>query len=630
MDSNKFIDRVMTFPAISGILAVLVYINILGNGFVYDDHFVITDNPWMKDPGSILTILFSSEWSFLPGSPTVNYYRPTFHLLNMVSYQLFGPNPWGFHLVSIIIHAANTVLVVLVAERLVSLDRGADAMDATRKGMRYVPLIAGLLFATHPVHVESIAWISAVADLIYSLFVLLSFYTYIVSRDTGRPTFSVIISPTFFFLGLISKETAVALPIFIVLYELVARKEPLIPITPWIKRLLPYALVFAGYIVLRLYALGGFAPETEKYTTLTPYQGFINVLLLVPLYIGKLLWPATLNIYHTLIPLESLAEPRTILSIIFLLALLAFFIILLKKNRLAAFLLLWIGVPLAPALYIPGLGREMFAERYLYLPSAGFVMAAGLLVGSFTSKAAVTKAGWARNHVTLAIIILVVTAGYSFVTIKRTFDWRNDYAIWHDALTKSPDVGYVHLSLAIAALGERRPQEAVERFQKALSLDLLEEDRWRGYYNLGNARLRLEQYDKAVLAFKNALGIKPQNYETIFNLGIAHEKNGRLLDALETFKKALEKKPGDASSLKSIGRLHRKMGDFNASANYYRKAIEADSTDTDAINNLGALYAILGEYEKATEMFRAVLDLDPNNPEALANIKKLEKILNSR
>ncbi|MFQ5900485.1 MAG: hypothetical protein ACE5IH_02900, partial [Thermodesulfobacteriota bacterium] len=210
------------------IIATAVYLNSLQNGFVYDDQFLILKNKWIRDFGYIKEIFFSSSWSFLKGE-IANTYRPLQHITYMLEYSIFGLKPWGFHLTNILFHAINTVPVFFTASLLFNQLEGRGKDQETVHGSRFTihdlpAFIAALLFATHPIHTEVVAWASTIVELLMTTLYLTAFYLYMKSEEgktlnSQLSTINYLFSLFLFFLAILYKETAITLPFTLILYD---------------------------------------------------------------------------------------------------------------------------------------------------------------------------------------------------------------------------------------------------------------------------------------------------------------------------------------------------------------------------------------------------------------------------
>jgi hypothetical protein len=276
-----------------------VYFTSLHNGFVYDDNRQVTQNLWIRDVSFLPEIFSKGVWSFEGDHPS-NYFRPLMHVIYMLNYHIFGLDPWGFHLVNVIFHAGNSVLVFLLLSRLVSwkADKLASEQAGEPSAVRVsslasafllsLPFISALLFAVHPIHTEPVAWVGAIPDLSFAFFYLLSLYFYVRSGDTLRKS-NYFLSLAFFSLSLLSKEPAATLPVVLVAFDLAFGKTGK-QRSAYLKRYIPYFVIIGIYFIARSFALGSFAP-VKVHSELNAYQFIINAFPLFAQYLWKLLFP---------------------------------------------------------------------------------------------------------------------------------------------------------------------------------------------------------------------------------------------------------------------------------------------------------------------------------------------------
>jgi tetratricopeptide (TPR) repeat protein len=561
------------------IIVILVFginFNTLFHDFVYDDKVEVIQNHWMRDIKYSSEIFSSSSWGFA-GRET-NYYRPMIHMIRMMNYHIFGLAPWGFHLINIAFHAGISVLVFLIASRL--LKRIDNSFFSPH-------FIAAALFATHPVHTEQVAWVSSIAGLTYTLFYLLSFYLYVESTSKGWIKLKVIyfLSVSTFFIAALSKEMALTLPFVLITYDYVLKKSPLFSC---LKRSLPYLAVAGVYFILRFHALGGFAP-VKGHTELSNFVYFINVFPIFAEYLKKLILPLNLNVYHVFHPVASVFEPKAIISIFVTLVFLFASYISYKKNREAFFGFSIIVITLLPALYIPALGKSVFSERYIYLPSFGFV----LLVSTFFAWVKVNRPKWA---IAAATGFIVLTGLYSIGTISRNTVWKNDYSLWTDAVKKSPDGSVPHNSLGWASYEKGLTKEAVEHFYTALKID---PNHAEANNNLGVVYGDKGLEDKAMEQFQIAIKLRPDYADAHNNIGIAYGRKGWFTKAENHFQVALRLKPGFADAHQNMAVTYMNMGAIDEAIARFKVALDLKP---DAINthlNIANAYEMKGMAEKA-------------------------------
>lgn len=594
--------------------AAAVYINILPNGFVMDDFFHIHENSWIKFARFTPEIFTTSFWG-VDGGKT-SFYRPLIYMFFMAAYHLFGLQAWGYHLINIVFHAGTSVLVFLLAARFLK-----NSPAHTGSYSLILPFLGGLLFATHPIHTEPVAWVSGVIDVSYSFFFLLALILYIKTSDQGRlfgpaHIFSVIS----FFLATLCKEPAVTLPAFLLLYDFAFPQKK-----PWSYygwKYLPFLAAAGFYFLLRTNALGGFAPARVE-VDLTLYQCIINIPVLFSLYLEKLLLPVNLNVWHVFHPVDSLLTARGSVSLLVGLAYLGISGWTLLTSRRTFFCLMLILLPLLPALYIPNLSQGVenaFAERYLYLPSAGFV----LLIILFLHWAMANKPK-SIPLITACCFGLVVL--YSFMTVNRNPDWKDMRTLWTDAAEKSPESAAPR-----AALGDDyRLNGMYEQALEQYTIVLQKHPNHAGIYaSIALTYASMDQIDMAIDYYGKALLAGPQhNVEAANihnNLGVSYIKKGEVNKAMEHFQQAVAVNPQFAQAHNNLGLSLSSSGRQDQAIDAFKRAISLKPDFVDAYVNLGIAYGRQGSLDQAIVHFQAALALAPDNPVARQNLQRAQAL----
>lgn len=580
------IDRMSPRLMIAVILAVsiVVYFNVLFNGFVIDDIQQVAENHLIKDIRYITEIFSTSVWEF-EGRHS-NYYRPLIFVIYMVVYYLFGLNAWGFHLINMLFHAANSVLVFLIALRLLRKSQ-PPAFNPY-----FLPsFIAAILFAIHPIHTEAIAWIAGIMDASFTFFYLLSFYFYIRSAEDNLLLKGFYpLSVVSFFLATLCKEPALTLPAMLVIYDYIVRKENLLSS---LKRLVPYLIATAVYFIMRFNAVEGLAPIKTD-IGLSPYQYVINIFVLFSQYLEKLLLPINLNVWHVFRPSTSLFSMKGIISLIVTIIFLCCGFIVLKKNRFIFLCLSFIALPLLPSLYLPALSQGIenaFAERYLYLPSFGFVLLIALLI----TWVRCSKPKWVPA---LTVSLTLVIGIYSIGTMRRNTVWRDNLSLWTDAVKKSPDSAIANQNLGYALFTHGRLDEAIAQYKTSLTLNPRIVD---AHHNLGVAYASKGWTDKAIEHYMSAIRLRPDFALAHSNLGLAFTEKGWSDKAIEQCQIALRLNPYLADAHNNLGIAYGNMGLIDKAIEHFENAVKLRSDDSVFRINLARAYEIKGLHNKAEE-----------------------------
>jgi tetratricopeptide (TPR) repeat protein len=512
--------RELLFPLLLVIaVSLAVYANTLGNAFVYDDDFMVVRNPWITNFRFIPNIFSNNVFRV----EITNYYRPMIDVIFMFAYYIFGPMPWGFHLVNVVLHTGSSVLVFLIARILFSEYKSPSQYLS-------IPLMAAVLFAVHPIHTEAVAWVSGVMDLSYSFFCLLSLYLYI--RSENRFNTIYYLSALAFFTGTLCKEPALLLPGLLIAYDLLLNKKK--PGFKFIlKRYALFALAASAYLCIRFYALGGnLAPENGY----SEYGYFGNMFIVVLTYFKKLILPTNLTLFYAFKPVHSLFEARALTAVILTMLIIVLFYIAYKKDKVAFFCLLVIAVPLLPVIYIPALGQaaSVIGERYLYLPSAGFCMLVSLAIARL--------AGSGRGRFAAASVFLALVALYSAGTVLRNRDWKDGGSLWADEVKKAPWSTEAHTNLGLYYGSIGRDDLAISEYLKALQCRPVIEE---AYENLGITYDKLGMEDKAITVFEEMLKASPDDALAYNGLGVAYAKKGDMNKAAAYFQMAVHFSPDE-------------------------------------------------------------------------------------
>jgi len=578
-----------------------VYANSLGGNFVYDDLSQIAKNPWIQDIRHIPDILLSQAWGFEGASS--NYYRPLAFLIYMVDYHLFGFDPWGFHLTNVLMHTGVSVLVFITAMRIFQLDSGQTITREFPSQQVLWPLIAALLFATHPINSEPVTWISSLSDIAFTLFYLLAFLAYM----KGGNAVNRVLAPIFFFIACLGKETALTLPIMLFAYDALIRRDVNLSrqgILRLLKKYLPFIIVAIAYLAIRMNAIGGFAPM-QAHKLPSVYVYVINILSLFSLYLGKLVLPTNLNAFHVFHPIPSLMSLKGFVGVVATLCYIGAFFRFVQTNRVLAFSLIWIAIPLLPVLYIPALGENIFTERYLYLPSVGFAMlvsAIGLLsIARFRKLSATIPLA--------AASLLLLVCLYALGTVNRIPAWESNLTLWTDAKNKSPNASTAHNNLASVLYNEGKFDAAIQELNIAIQL---KPDNAHAHYGLGAVYAKLNRVDDAIYEYSVASKLNPSNAATHHHLGLAYAEKGQWDNSINSYKKALELKPDYFDTHLAIGVAYQKKKRPDRAISQFQAAVKLRPSSMEAHHNLGFVYAEQGLLDQAVNEYKAALRINQN------------------
>lgn len=578
-------------------VAFAVYANTLFNGFLNDDEHQVLLNPWITDLRSLPAIFTQSVWGFVEGKRVSDYYRPLMHVVYLIDHQIFGFHAWGFHLVNVILHALNTALVFFLTKRLTA-GSGAAPADPTTPAdfLLAAPFAAALLFATHPVHTEAVAWVAAVPELTFTFFGLSCLLFHIGSDE--RPRFRLA-SFAAFTLALLCKETAVTLPAVLLAYDLALRRKRR-PLEGAVARFAPYLLITSVYLIVRHAVLSKQLLIPSKLWTLGPYETLINVLPLFRDYVRFTLLPFPLSFWHVLRPISSLLTSDGLSSLAVASAFVAAGVLMWKKDRLSFFALALFVLPLFPAFYISALPAKPFAERYLYLPSVGFVVLAALVLRRLSVAP--------RMKAVAAVMLVATTVLYSAATIQRNRVWKDAFTLYVDTTREMPDAPVSPLDLAMKLLKRGYVDEAIAQYR---ILAKFKPDDATYQSSLGGALIRKGFLDEGMEHLRAALAVDPRSLDSYVDLGVALKRKGRTDEAVAMYREALAIDPDHAEVHFNLGGALADGGHIEEALDHYRIVVRLKPENAYYRNMLGIEYGRQGLLSAAIEQFREAVRLEP-------------------
>jgi Flp pilus assembly protein TadD len=608
------------------ILAFTAYANTMGNGFAWDDHQQVVMNPSLRPGAPWLRLAGANIWGFTRGGveERSNYYRP----LQMVTYRLtseiFGFDARAFHAVNLALHLITVLLVFALFYKWIG-----------RIGRAFA---AAALFAVHPIHTEAVDWIAALPDIGCTVCFLLAFLFFVLARgetstpppaETTRRLYILCAATSYaaFAAALLWKEAAIVFPVIVMAYVF-CLGEPAAQISrigSALKRSLPYWLILGLYFVMRFRVLG-FLVTSQRNWILSRLEFGLTVVNLISAYCWKLLAPIHLNAYYVFVPVRTIQEPRAIASILFLLLAAGAIVYGWRCAPWVAFAALWIFITLIPVLNVYAVGRNVFAERYLYLPSVGFCSLI-VLVAERIARALPAGFRTSASTVVLAAVLLVFT-GLTFV---RNPVWKDDSTLFTRTLESSPNAPFVQDMVAAVqpndALGQ---QLAASHYLLAISLAESEAPPNRlemviageGLASIYAARGEFEEAVRTLAMVRTA---DPGDPQVDGEEGLILMQANRWTEAETALRRAVAITPNDPNVLNALGLLAwQHAGHLEEGAAYFSRALgihtEADDFNASLHNNLGAIYGQQGRLADAIAEFMVAVRITPNDPEYLTNL----------
>jgi FOG: TPR repeat len=534
------------------------FINLDDNLYVYENVYVQSGLNWNS-----IVQAFSSELAKISG-----HWHPLTWLSLMLDYQIFGLNPSGYHLINLLFHVMNTLLLFIILRR----------MTKTLWPSAFV----AALFAIHPLHVESVAWIAERKDVLSTFFWMLTMgaYSYYVEHPGFRRYFFVLL---FFALGLMAKSMLVTLPFVLLLldYWPLRRFQEIKPADPEYKWSLIYPLLWEkvplfvlailSSIVTYVAAQKGGAVSSIEAIPLGVRIG--NAFVSYIAYIGKMIWPSNLAVFY---PYPKFLVPWQVLGSVFLLIAITLVVIWrAKKFPYLATGWLWYAGTLVPVIGILQAGPQAMADRYTYIPLIGLFIMVAWGVPELLKK-------WNhRKEILLASSALSILC-FSIITWTQVGYWQNNITLFDHTLK----VTY---------------------------------NNWLAYYNRGVAYNGLGNYRQTIEDLNRAIKIKPGFADAYSNRGVAYAGFGNYRQAIEDFNGAIKIKPGYADAYYNRGHAYADLGNYKQAIEDYNRAIEIKPGYAEAYNNRGAAYNVLSNYRQAIEDYGRAIEIKPGWADAYIN-----------
>jgi tetratricopeptide (TPR) repeat protein len=581
------------------VLTFLVYWPSLSSGFVYDSHFEILQEGFITSIANLPDVLSLK----VLGMNLMLGPRPGSLLYLMLLAAVCGRDPFGYHLCSNLLHAANAALLFGLLLRLIS---GNAPPQGHPLKLRLAALAVTLVFALHPLAAETVAAVNYCSDLLVTFFTLLALHAATAFRpDKTRAAFVVGGAGTLCaFAAVTAKESGLTASLLLVVYWFLFRRGE--AIRPWLLFLGAALAVTVLFLAARFY----FAPPGQahlKYLGGSFFQVFRIQPRLWAFMIGQFFWPAHLSADYTL---ENAAAFGTPLALAILTAVLLLQGWLSAKSRLGALgvAIYWLGL-VTVSNFTPL--YRILGDRFYYLPLAGVALQLlavllMLLPGRFGFWIALAP-------------LLVSLLPLGLLTLAREKVFTNQFTLWTDTARVSPFSVVAQYNLGNEFLARGRMDEAIACYQRALQID-------PGYSqphnNLANALYKKGRIQEAITQFRIAVRINPGNVEALTDLGYVLSQNGQIDEGLADCEKAVQLSPRIAEVYNNLGLALFQKGRVDDAITEYQKCIAMKSDDADAHKNLGNALLQKGKATEAVAELRQAAALEPTDPKIQSDLAK--------
>jgi len=590
-------DRLISFIPFA--FAFLLYANTLGHGYVLDDDVVYLKNRNVQEGAQgikdILTHSFT--YGFTGLNDRVQSYRPLVLIIYAIEKEFFGNNPHVGHFLNVLLFALSCLLFFKLLKILLG------------NTFPLLPVTAAVLFAAHPIHTEAVANIKGRDEILNFIFLVLSLTFILRHTDEGRKKY-LFLSVLCFFLCLMCKEMAVTflaiVPLTLLFFREVAPKRIALGMVGFIAAFGVYmcirnsvldAVTTQEKMKVVNNALAAATNESDRIATAVYILGKYLLLLFFP---HPLSWDYSFN----QIPIVSFSEIKVICTILVFAALGAYALFTLiklagkpgagsrkSKEGVYAYCILFFFITMSVVSNIFIMIGATLGERFLFVPSMAFCIAVPFLLNRF-----------GKNSLLGGIGIIVVL--FSFKTIDRNKDWKDNFSLFASGAAASPNS-----SRAESALGSSY-REMGEKEQDPVK--------------------RGEFFRQAIVYYKKATEILPDNTEALYNAGVSYYGMGDKENALKLYEQVLEISPEYTNAANNAGVIYFERKDYEHAKNYFSQAIKYDSRNSDALGNLGAINHNQGNLQEAIEYYKKALQVNPGNQNVQSNLSKAEQTLKNK
>jgi tetratricopeptide (TPR) repeat protein len=607
-------------PLFVVLLTLAAFLPALWNGFVdWDDTKTLVENQNYRGLGwAQLQWMFSTFY--------MGHYQPLSWVTFGADYLLGELEPFGYHLTNLLLHAANAALSYFITLRLLSV--GQTSPTAPGNGpLRVAAGFGALLFAVHPLRVESVAWATERRDVLSGLFFLLAILFYLraaaASENNGARRRWLSAAVIVYVLSLLSKASGIVLPVVLLILDVYPLKRlgggPGKWFGPAARRIwlekVPFVLLAAAFGVIALLAQegAGALKAVERYNVGSRVS---QALYGLAFYLWKSVLPLGLSPLYELPVHFNPWDWHFLLSGFVVLAVSAG--LYFARRAWPAGIAVWVyyTVVLFPVLGTAQSGPQLVADRYSYLSCLGWAIlgAAGL---RYFWSAGLGGNVQGRKFIFVPALAGAVVLVLAVLTWKQTQVWRDSESLWRHALAVGRASSTVHYNLAYALHKRGEFTEAIEHYRKSLQFNPLVAD---AHYYLADALTMQGSLGEAMEHYNEALKINPDFWGAHFNLAIVLERQGKVGEAIGHYRRAVDINPADVAAHNNLAVILARQGEFDEAFEHFRYSLKLDPAQSDVYLRLGNMSARQGNLDEAVRHYHEAIKIKPNFAEAHNNL----------
>lgn len=555
-------------PLVLSLTAIALLPSLWADFVNLDDGEYVTDNGILKN-GSLVELLTT---------PVQGNHHPLTMLSLYLNFLVSGNDAWSYHLLNLLLHLANTYLLFRLAMHL-------------SNNNIIVAFTTAILFGVHPMHVESVAWVSERKDVLYALFFLAGLTYYVKYVEAGsRKHYALVI--LFLALSLMSKPAAVIFPVVLLAIDFFKRRPLRVGLL--VEKIPFFALAVVLGIITMLEQKSAGATGQEIFSTTTKVLfGFYGIMM----YFVKMLLPVNLAVFYPYPAINTALPAEYYIGPLFFLVLVGLFYFTMKKYRAVAFGLLFYVINLLLVLQFLPVGSAVIAERYTYVPYIGLFFAAGWWI-SHLSNSGIMKA---------SRIILPVAGIFAILSWNQSTVWNSSKSLWQQAVENHPS-NKAYANMGTLMRNEKNYNEALEYFNKAIALNTIDHE---AYNNRGNVYFDMNMPQLSIRDYRQSLILKPDYFPALDNMAAQYAVMGKFDSALFYENQALKIKPDYKVAYSNRALIYMQLNQYEAAIRDWQSFLEYEPDAADVYNTIGFCYQSMNRFQESLTYINKAIEMSP-------------------
>lgn len=550
------------------LITFLAFIPVLRADFVnLDDGEYVTNNPLLQNLSGLKSLLTT---------PVQGNHHSLTMLSLAINFMISGLEAWSYHLLNLVLHLVNCFLVFRLAMLLSNKNT-------------VIAFATAVLFGIHPMHVESVAWVSERKDVLYGLFFLAGLISYTKYVDIGSKIQNRL-TILFLALSLLSKPAAVIFPVTLFCIDLLRNRTLTFKLLREKIPLFALALIMGIATILGQRAVGA-TGEVAFGALNRIFFGLYGFMM----YVFKMIVPLNLAVFYGFPPVNESLPVEYYLAPLFFVAVGGLVFYSWENNRVIAFGVLFYLVNLLLVLQFLPVGGAVIADRYTYIPYIGLFYIIGWLIDRYTRG----------NTLKANFIILTVALPLFVMTSMQASVWINSTSLWDHAIKTQPS-NKSYANRAMLFRKERNYARALEYYDKAIKLNTID---YESYANRGNVYFDLNKPDLAINDYRKALSLKSDYYPALDNMGAQSAMRGDYNSALEYSSRALSIKPDYKPAYSNRALTYMKLNRYEEAIIDWKKFLEYEPNAADVYNTIGSCYQAMGKYQESLAPINKSIEL---------------------